>query len=270
MSARLSPPEPVRATLRPQLAARAVAKRVGLVVLATDHTSEGDYARLVAGPEIGVYVNRVPYANPITPASLRAMQPDLTAAAALILPDEPLDVISYACTSASVVIGDAEVAAALRAAKPGAQVVTPPKAAVAGLAALGATRLAVLTPYTFETTRAMAGYFAGAGLELTRVTCLDMEDDREMARIDRASLVAAAREAMTDDAEALFISCTALRSAAAVAEIEAALGKPVVTSNQAAAWMCLRLCGDASDRPGGGRLMRLALPPDDTRDRTAS
>ena len=141
------------ADLSPKLAARAprlddrpLEKRVGLIILATDHTTEVDFQRLVASERIGVYVTRIPYANPVTPDNLRAMQPSLTAAAALILPDEPLDVVMYSCTSASVVIGDAEVAAAIQAAKPGVQVVTPTAASVAGLLALDARRISILTP----------------------------------------------------------------------------------------------------------------------------
>ena len=85
---------------------------------------------MVASDRIGVYVARIPYANPMTPDNLRAMQPSLTAAAALILPGEELDAICYSCTSASVVIGDAEIEAAIRQAKPGVPVVTPPLAGV--------------------------------------------------------------------------------------------------------------------------------------------
>src|SRR5215472_14362399 len=88
----------------PRLDERALEKRIGLVILATDHTTEPDFAALVASERIGVYVNRVPYVNPVTPDNLRAMQPSLTAGAALILPDEALDVVMYSCTSASVTI----------------------------------------------------------------------------------------------------------------------------------------------------------------------
>ena len=66
-------------------------------------------------------------------------------------------------------------------------------------------------------------------------------------------------EAMASAAEALFVSCTALRAAIAVPEMERALGRPVVTSNLATAWNCLRLCGDAAARPEAGRLMTLPL-----------
>ncbi|ODR92076.1 ectoine utilization protein EutA [Sinorhizobium alkalisoli] len=243
----------------PRLDDRPFGKRIGLVVLATDHTTEMDFTRLVASERIGVYVARIAYANPVTPENLRAMQPSLTAAAALILPNEPLDAVVYSCTSASVVIGDKEIAAAIHAAKPEATVVTPTAAAVNGLRALGARRISVLAPYTIETSRPMADYFADLDFEIDRFTCLGLTDDREMARIAPEEIVAFAREAAAAESDALFISCTAVRAAGVLAEIEAAIGKPVVSSNYATAWACLRLCGDEETRPERGRLMALPL-----------
>ncbi|MER9303428.1 ectoine utilization protein EutA [Mesorhizobium sp. M0496] len=247
---------------RPPLEARPLERRVGLIILATDHTSEPDFRRMVASDKIGVYVARIPYANPTTPENLRKMQPALTAGAALILPDEPLDALCYSCTSASVVIGDAEIEAAIQAAKPGVPVVTPPMAGVRGLRALGANRISILTPYTVETSRSMAAYFAERGFDIASFTCLGFEDDREMARIAPATLVDLAREATDASADALFVSCTALRGALAVTGMEKAIGRPVVTSNQATAWNCLRLCGDDTAHPESGRLMTLPLPRD--------
>jgi maleate isomerase len=252
-------PEITLAPNRPVLHDRPLDKRVGLIILATDHTSEPDFRRIVASERIGVYVARIPYANPTTPENLRKMQPALTAGAALILPDEPLDAICYSCTSASVVIGDAEIEAAIHAAKPGVPVVTPPMAGVRGLKAFGARKISILTPYTVETSRPMAAYFAAQGFEIASFTCLGFEDDREMARIPPASLVGLSREATDASADALFVSCTALRGALAVTGMEQAIGRPVVTSNQATAWNCLRLCGDETPRPEFGRLMTLSL-----------
>jgi maleate isomerase len=244
---------------RPPLDPRPLQKRVGLVILATDHTTEPDYRRMVASETIGVYVARIAYANPTTPENLRRMQPALTQGAGLILPDEALDAVCYSCTSASVVIGDAEIEAAIQAAKPGVPVVTPPMAAMRGLRAFGARKISVLTPYTVKTSRPMADYFIRHGFEIASFTCLGFDDDREMARIQPSALVELAREAMADEAEALFISCTALRSALVVAAMERTLGRPVVTSNQATAWNCLRLCGDDAPHPQWGRLMTMPL-----------
>ncbi len=80
-----------------------------------------------------------------------------------------------------------------------------------------------------------------------------------MARIAPATLVDLARKATHAQADALFVSCTALRGALAVTGMEQAIGRPVVTSNQATAWNCLRLCGDETAHPEFGRLMTLPL-----------
>ncbi|MBD9641525.1 ectoine utilization protein EutA [Ensifer sp. ENS07] len=242
----------------PKLDERPLDKRIGLIILATDHTTEVDFHRMVASEQIGVYATRIPYANPVTPENLRAMQPSLTSAAALILPDEPLDIVMYSCTSASVVIGDAQVKAAIHAAKPSASVVTPTAAAASGLKAFGAKRISVLTPYTIETSEPMANYFVSLGFDIARFTCLGLDDDRAMARISPDEIVAFAKQATAPDSDALFISCTAVRAAGVAAEIEAVIGKPVVTSNLATAWACLRLCGNETARPDLGQLMTLA------------
>ena len=236
---------------------RPIPKRIGLVVLATDHTTEPDFRRLVASDTIAVYTARIAHANPTTPDNLRRMRPHLKKSAGLILPDEPLDAICYSCTSASVVIGDDVVEAAIRAAKPGVPVVTPPLAVVRALKALGARRISILTPYTVETSAPFAGYFADHGFEVASFRCFGLEDDRVVARVSLVSLVAGAIEATAPDADALFISCTALRAAGVAPEIERAIGRPVVTSNLATAWTCLRLCGADEGRPALGRLMAL-------------
>ena len=243
------------ATRAPALEDRPLPKRIGLIILATDHTTEVDFQRMVASNQIGVYVTRIPYANPVTPENLMKMQPSLSAGAALILPGETLDVVMYSCTSASVVIGDAQIKAAVQVAKPGVSVVTPTAAAVWGLKALGAKRISVLTPYTAETSAPMATYFAALGFEIDRFTCLGLTDDREMARISPDEIAAFAEEAMAPESEALFISCTAVRAAEVVSRIEKTLGKPVVSSNLATAWACLRICGDTEPRPELGILM---------------
>lgn len=79
------------------------------------------------------------------------MQPRLAQAAALILPDEPLDAICYGCTSASMVLGDDKVISNVHEGKPGVPVTNPALAARLGLRALGARRISVLTPYLPET-----------------------------------------------------------------------------------------------------------------------
>src|SRR3546814_2147412 len=110
------------------------------------------------------------------------MQPRLAEGAGLILPEEPLDAICFSCTSASVVIGDDAVEAALLQARPGTPVVTPPLAAVDALKAFGVRRISVMTPYTVETSAPMAGYFAEHGLTIASFTCFGLQSDSGIGR----------------------------------------------------------------------------------------
>ena len=116
----------------------------------------------------------------------------------------------------------------------------------------------MLTPYSLATSTPMAQLFAAEGFGVDRFTCLDMDDDRAMARIALDEIVALARDAVAKTSDALFISCTAVRAAGIIDQIEAASGVPALSSNYAAAWQVLRLLND--DGAGAaGHLMTLAL-----------
>ena len=235
-------------------------KRIGLLLLATDHTTERDFERVCVPLGISVHCARIEYANPTTVDNLRRMTPRLTDGAGLILPGETLDALYYACTAASVAIGDGTVREALGRAKPGVPVVTPPSAALAAFTALGLGRLALLTPYTAAVTDEVAGYFEGHGLAIGGVACFGLDDDREMARLTGDAIVAAAARAVGPQDDGLFVSCTALRAFSVVDRIEQRIGRPVVTSNQAALWQVLRLIGVTPPADAGGMLMRRPLP----------
>jgi maleate isomerase len=234
---------------------RPLPRRIGLVTLATDHTTEVDFA-LLPPCGIGVYATRIPFANPVTPDTLAAMAGDVTRAAALILPDEDLDAVVYSCTSASVVIGDGRVRDAIRAGKPGTVAITPISAGFAALRALGAERITLLTPYTPRTTQPMADCFEAGGFALQGVSCLNMTDDRAMARLSHTTIIDAARAAVAPGSQALFIACTAVRAAAIIDRIEDAVGLPVVSANSATVWAAARACG-VTGTLAPGPLMRL-------------
>ncbi|QJT09974.1 ectoine utilization protein EutA [Oceanidesulfovibrio marinus] len=247
--------------------------RLGLILLATDMTTEQDFAlmaRICGGDRLRLHATRVAYANPVTPENLRAMGPRLGQAAGLLAPVMPLKAVYFSCTSGSAVIGDDVVAAAVQNAMPAAdgqpapKAVTPLTAATAACSALGVSRLCMLTPYTEDSTKAVVGYFVDHGVEASHVSYLGLGDDRDMARITTDSLVQAAKEAVARSAgpapQALFISCTALRSMQTAAQIEQKIGIPVITSNQAAAWYSFKTAGIDTSAAPFGRLMTKDIP----------
>jgi maleate isomerase len=230
---------------------------IGLVALATDHVCELDLRRIIPQDRLPLYVGRIGFAPEITVETLGAMRDGITAAASLILAGGRLDVLAYGCTSGTMVIGEDEVFARLRAARPGIACTSPPTAALAALKALGLRRIAVLTPYTEGVNHRVIEYFTGCGLDIAAFGAFDKESDAEIAAIAPASIVEAALALDAPDIDGIFLSCTGLRGAAVVEEIEARLGKPIVTSNQAMAWHAMRLAGHNEPVTGFGRLLRL-------------
>jgi maleate isomerase len=101
----------------------------------------------------------------------------------------------------------------------------------------------------------MATYLGARGIEVVAMASFEHPDDNEVARIDEASLRRGVLElGRKADVDAVFVSCTSLRIAEIVADIEAQLGKPVTSSNHALAWHALRLAGVDDERPELGRL----------------
>ena len=82
--------------------------KIGFVLLATEQTIIDDMVTLIP-KGVGIHFARVNIPDSITNESLAETAPDLTRAAKTILPDGSLDVITYACTSGSLVIGEDRV-----------------------------------------------------------------------------------------------------------------------------------------------------------------
>lgn len=232
--------------------------RIGIVVLATDYTIEHEMRQLVQIPGVDIYHARIANSVSITPETLRAMEPLLTSTAALILPGDTLDVLAFGCTSASIVLGTPRVDECLRAAKPEAKTSNPAFAAFTAFRALGAKRIALLTPYSRDVNEMVRKSVEEAGFQVPVFGSFNEPNDPTVAAIDTASLKAAvARITRDHKADAVFISCTSVRIASAVAEIEAELGIPVTSSNHAMTWHCLRLAGIDEKMPQHGKLYTL-------------
>ena len=242
-------------TLDEGIGARA---RIGLIVLATDHTIEHEWRQIMAIPGVAYYESRIFNSSAITPETLAAMERDLTEATAVIRPGQPMDVIAYGCTSGAMVIGEDKVAARIREARPGIAVTNPIGAAIAGVKALGCRRIALLTPYIDRINRMMRDYIQARDLSVPAMGSFNHEEDNEVARIDGASVRAAALEiGRHRDVDGIFVACTSLRVAALVEDLEAELGKPVTSSNHAMAWHALRLARISEPLAGRGRLFRV-------------
>lgn len=229
--------------------------KIGFVLLATEQTIEDDMFQL--RPEgVGVHFARAAIPDSITVESLTRHAGDLARAAETILPDGSLDVICYACTSGSLVIGEENVFAELRKGAPKAEPTSIITAVLNALRTLGATRVAVATPYLDEINQQEADYMAAAGFEITNIQGLNLEKDSDMILVRPEFLAEFAASVDTPDADALFISCGALRSLDIIEALEQKVGKPIICSNQAMMWDVLRRAGINDRIEGYGSLLR--------------
>lgn len=238
-----------------ELDARAAQFNIGLIALATDQTVERDFRNILPN-EAAFFVSRVANINPCTVENLQTMAPQLTSATSLILPGADVDVMAYCCTSGTVAIGYDNVVKNIRAARPGVSCTTPITAALAAFEKLDLRRIAVLTPYIDEVNQPVRRFLEKHGIAVLGLNSFNLEDDVMMGRIPTEAIYTAAREIDRADADGIFISCTAVRAVDVIERLEQALGKPVLSSNQALAWQALRLAGYSNPISGFGRLLR--------------
>lgn len=231
--------------------------RIGLVVLSNDYATERDFINMKPNDDVALFTSRVPNTTECNPETLALMGPKITTAASLVVPEGRLDVMAYSCTSGTVVMGYEAICSYFHATRPGVPIVTPITASLEALDRFGAQKLAVLTPYVDDVNQLIAEHLEENGKQVCGFTSFHIEDNEVMAAVPAEAIFEAALEADRPEAEALFISCTALRAADVVDRIEKKLGKPVVTANQAMVWQCLRLSGYQGEISGYGDLLKL-------------
>ena len=205
---------------------------------------------------VGVHFTRVRMPRECTIENLASMEAALDDAVSTLMPGrDDVSVLCYNCTSGSVVIGEERVVAKLATGRPGVKATTLLTGVVAALRALGADRLVIGTAYTDDINAEEAEYFRLQGFDVLDIQGLGLTTDTQMNRVTPEFLAEFAIALDRPDADAIFLSCGALRALEAIEKIERATGKPVISSNQASMWHCLRLAGIEDRIDGFGRLL---------------
>jgi maleate isomerase len=202
--------------------------------------------------DVSLHITRMPYA-PLavsTEMALHISDPDLVARGVTDIQAVSPLVAAYACTSGSFVGGlageAALVAAMIDAGAPAA--VTTSGALLTALRHLDLTKIATATPYTADLTAGLSVFLAEAGVQVVAASGLGLTSDIWTVPYDvTAGLV---RDTDTDDAQAVFISCTNLPTYDVIAQLESELGKPVLTANQVTMWSALTVIGRKAVGPG--------------------
>lgn len=225
------------------------AEEVGIgVIVPFDLVLDREYWQW--SPEtVSVHITRTPNRELPVGAELAAAVSDteVVAQATRDLAIAAPEVTVYACTSGSFIEG-VEGEARLREVMEQAgarQALTTSGALLQALEVMGARRIAVGTPYDSEVTDKLSEFLSEAEYETTSNAFLGLTGD--IFRVSHKTVRDLAVAADRSEADAVFLSCTNLRTFGVLADIEQELGKPVLSANQVTMWAALRAAGLASD-----------------------
>jgi len=231
--------------------------KIGVVVPSTNVVVEPEFA-LLAPAGVSLHTTRMLLAGKSSAESFRDMASN-TDRCLTELATAEVDVVAWAGTSASLVVSMDDLAGrSLELA--GAPMVATMHAVLDALRAVGARSISVGTPYLDDVTRAQAEQLEMAGFSVLAAHGLGLghtqDERRAIGRVAPQSLFRLVQHIDRPDADAIFLSCTNLATITLLDELEQAFGKPVISSNVATFWRCLRTLGIRDRLDGFGRLLR--------------
>lgn len=230
--------------------------RIGIVVPSVNTIME-PWAQRVVPQDIGVHFSRMFIPDLISRETLIEMDRTEGMAGIRQIASARPHVIAYGCTASSIVQGVAydqhlreEIEAKFKV-----PATTAAHAILQAARTLGVRKVSLVSPYTAAVADAEHIYFESAGLSVLSGAHLGISDGFGLADPTRDELIQLGRKGWNEASDALIISCLNTRSHAAVAALEQAIGKPVITSTQATLWHALRLGGIEDRIAGYGRLL---------------
>jgi len=181
--------------------------------------------------------------------------PGIVSVAAAAAADGP-DIIGFGCTAASVVGGPAgsrQITEAIEE-RTGTAAVTTGAALAAAARALGLERILFCSPFDEDYDRPEIDGLRSFGVPVTSSASLGLESAPQCAALTPGQIAGWVARADHPGVDAVILSCANIRALQAVAALEALLGKPVITSNQALIWAMARRLGQRWRPAKGGRL----------------
>ena len=231
--------------------------KIGLITLSTDLTMESDFYSITRDLPINVFVNRIKNYNPLTKENLLKMYDQLESVTKDILPNEKINTIAYGCTSGTIAIGKDKIKEKIQLAKPGCYVTTPITSAIKAINKMKVKKIAVFTPYPESVNKTVFEYFAKENIEVLSCSSFNLDSDLDIGKVDPNYLLEILLKMDTGNADALFVSCTALPVLEIIDQVENGIKKTVLSSNQTLIWDSIRSVGYGNKIDGYGTLFRI-------------
>ena len=232
--------------------------RLGFILMSTDLAAESDFFD-ISPKDVAIHITRLKTDDHTTNETLSKHIEFMADAASRIQPDTKPDVISYSCTSGSIVIGEDKIKEEIKKGAPYAIPMTLVTGVVDALRELKVNNLVVGTPYLDEINTKEAEFLFNKGFSVLNIQGLNLTKGIEFGTVTPDYWIKFAEEINEESADAIFLSCGGIRSTEVIDQIEQRVGKPVITSNQAQMWSCLRRAGVEDNISGYGKLFNYQL-----------
>ena len=230
-------------------------QRLGLLVPSSNSTQEPEFSQMLPA-SVSLHTTRLSLAN-VDPDSTLNIVADLDKEARK-LGDADVDMIVFAATAPSTRMGkgyDAQLIKRMTDAS-GKPSTTAATAMLEAFAALHIRRVALAAPWAAQTNAAVAAFLNAYGIEVVNQVAMGVKRNNDIGRLDPETAFVHGREADCKAADAVFLACGNWWTAAVTERLEAAVGKPVLTTNNVTIWSALRQIGGHTSVPGFGRLLR--------------
>ena len=227
------------------------------------HSAEDDYPNMAARlePPVDVYIAHTDATDLHTVEDCRRTGDwDHLSLGVEELRAHSVDVCMWACTSGSFVYGlaGAEEQTQQISGRLGVPASSTSLAFVNAARTMGIRRVAVAATYPHDLAAEFVTFLAEGGIKAVQLESLGIWTAVEVGDVGREQVINFVRVNDHTDAEAILIPDTALHTTAFLSELDAAVGKPVLTANQVTMWEALRLTRGLRRQSGFGQLFAAA------------
>lgn len=214
--------------------------RIGLIVPSANTVNEPEFQKTAPS---GVSVHSARMLHETASVENQSTMIDKSLNLAERLTTANVDVVVFGCTTGSLVRGagyEEEVESKISEAAGGIPAVATAASINRAFDALGVDSLGIATPYPESLNDREAEYLKDSGYDVVEIDGLGINSAEPKGDVTPEEAYDHGRLVNGPDVDCVFISCTNYRTFEIIKALEADIGKPVVTSNQATLWDALR------------------------------
>jgi maleate isomerase len=228
--------------------------RIGMIYPASG-LMENEFSKL-APPSVTVHVTRIRFQKATIEDNLQLIEN--VEESAELLASAKVNLILFNCTTGSLAGGKGydDLISKKIEGKTGIQALTTSTSVLLALKVLQLRDIAILAPYPEEVIALEKKFLEQNGYRVLWSYGANISSPIEQAMVNPSVWVEMATKKIPEEVDGLFISCSGIQIVERINEIEEALGKPVITSNQASMWACLRRLSVDDKTSKFGKLMR--------------